>query len=229
MRTVSFKSVCDLALQRYGADPDVETTPSILLALGSAIDDAVTDAWQWTDWPELTDVAQVTPEAGGVIGVTGNIFRVYAIYTMDPRVKPDAPTVDFVDLGDRVQMVGTCLPASVWVKYWLPPSKFTRSSWNEATQYVADDVRYLDTAGNCYLALKASLGVMPGSDADVAGGYWKLQAFPAVLKNNAALNGAAMLLEDDGQYDKGNSKKADALDALLLEQDHFRSRTRAVR
>ena len=225
MRTVSFKSVCDRALQRYGTDPDVETeNTTMLLAVGSAIHDCTEEGWQWSDFPDVTDVAEVTPSADGVIEMAGDLWRVYGLYKSDPRVQPDTPRVDFTDLGERVQIIGTTFPTTVWAKYWLPPSEFSRVPYSETGTYVAGDVRYFDGTGECYKALAQVQGVPPDSDAT----KWAKQNFPLVLRNWAALNGAAALHQDDGQFDKANSLKADALDALLLEQDNFKSRTMAT-
>lgn len=272
MRTCSFKSVCDRAMQRIGLDPD--TVPSAtLLALGNYADEAVREAWYWTDWPELTSIEgrALRPEFDPAIAnalndevhysITGKYYRCTATNTgidptdplfweeatdlepymelaqrgqteiglvdfacaEDPRVNPNAIRYVFQDRGDRIYFPGD-VPLAFWLKYWLREPEFTRVEYSNATAYVAGDVRYYPTTGECYRALQATTGNAPTDPA-----YWVQQDFPLVLRTPIAFRIAAALQREDGQSAKAAELDALADEALQDEQDQFTIRTEAAR
>jgi len=225
MRTVPFKTIIDQALQLVGTDPDKEVPASTLLALGNHINRNLRDAWLWSDWPELTDVASYETPDDATVDLGIEVDSICGIYADDPRECVWARTVDYTICGDRVQLIDA--PGTVWVRYWKRVSEVSRVAYDATKTYAAGDVRYFADTGECYKALEAIAGNESPVSEDGAA-KWQLQPFPLILRNFAALIGAALLQREDGQAAACADLKADALDALVNEQDNFRMRTNAT-
>lgn len=224
MRTVTFQSVIEGALEAVGIDPSVTVPSSTLLSLGNHLNRLIPDAWVWTDWPELTDVVSLAPEVDNTVTLDFAPALISGIYKDDPRANKRPATVDFTFVGEVVTLFGCNVPSPVYVLHWLTPSQYTRRAYDATLTYKSGDVRYFEGTGECYQALAAvAAGETPLSNPE----KWLLQPMPQVLADYAVLSGAAFLAGQDGQTIQKNDFEADASDALLTEQDNFRMRTNA--
>jgi hypothetical protein len=132
------------------------------------------------------DQSGLTP-IGQVLGARGR----------DPRVYSNSYQPVRFALSERGVQFAESAPVQVWLKFRKRPPVFTSSAWVSTTAYVADDLVYYATTGECYKALQASTGQLPTNTT-----YWERVKFPALLSNFVKRSVMADRLRDLKQTDR---------------------------
>lgn len=97
----------------------------------------------------------------------------------------------------------------VYVEFGFPPPSFSSEAWDPALAYVAGDLVYYGTTGECYEALAASTGVTPTTSSS-----WSKQDFPKILARAVKLAAIADSLREDENIGKASAWDAQAGDAF---------------
>lgn len=137
------------------------------------------------------------------------IGEVRALYRQNPRVstRPGELPYNMVDTGVQpVSWTGT----SVWVEFRRRPPVVSGREYDPARAYVAGEVAYYATAGECYEAKGATTGNLPTNAT-----YWARVEFPYVLAEYVKRAAAADALRAGGGHDKADAEEAKAYTHLL--------------
>jgi hypothetical protein len=153
------------------------------------------NAWDASKWGVLTAFSRyVAYEQTGKTPI-GEVSRVTR---KDPRVFCDTyGEVGFFTIEEGIQ-VDNSAPNSVWVEFRKRPPVFTFTPWNVTTAYIAGDVVYYPTTGQCYVALVNTTGQIPSSNATV----WQVVAFPLILGSFVKRAVAADMMTEQKQNDR---------------------------
>lgn len=96
----------------------------------------------------------------------------------DPRVNTSNPWKEaFTPVAAGI-LLGSGAPNIIWVTFRLRPPVFTSSVYSSTTAYVAGDLVYYATTGECYRNILAGTGFVPTNAT-----YWVKVDFPAVLED----------------------------------------------
>jgi len=148
------------------------------------------------------------------------IGEVRSVSSRNPRVSNFPGNVAFSISSNGVQP-SSLAPNRVWVQFRMRPPEYSTSEWASGTAYAIGDVVYVDSTGQCYMAVDASTGEDPTSATD----YWTVQDVPFVLVNFLKRATYADLLVEDGQESKAEKQEnrayaflADAWDVTIGQQ-----------
>lgn len=142
------------------------------------------------------DQTGMTP-IGEVIRITQN----------DPEVVPTTPSV--IPHAIRVQGIvpfAAVVPFAIYVEFRRRVPVFTSIAWNSGTAYVAGDLVYYATTGECYEALQGGTNQNPATQT----AYWRKVDFPLVLANFVTRAAGSDILRSDGQTQKADAEQAAA-------------------
>lgn len=143
------------------------------------------------------------------------IGEILGIYSEDPANKANVIEYNFALSDSTVLIVdGRYTGGDLYVKFQLPVPQFTSEEYNSAATYFADDLVYLDSTGDCYLALKESTGVAPTDEE-----FWLRQRVPMFLADYLKIQAYADTLSEDGQTDKAQFQLARADGVLMKLRD----------
>ena len=139
MRTATLQSLLLRAWQRVGNDAaDVANIPSgARTMLVAAANDAISQCWEWSDWPEL-----MREELRTVQGDSTNGFyidyeqsgqtamgEVFAVLRDNPATHVAPRQIGYTLLGDAIRFSeDTSLPTSVYVRYRTRPTDYSASN-----------------------------------------------------------------------------------------------------
>jgi hypothetical protein len=86
VRTVSVQKVLNKIVHRIGMDPEVNPDENLGFAILSFMDERLRQAWEFADWAEMTDVAEVelSPDAPTRTINADNYDRVFGVYLQHP-------------------------------------------------------------------------------------------------------------------------------------------------
>lgn len=142
----------------------------------------------------------------------GEIVRLTA---RDPRVFPKSPSVIPHRMGSKGVIPVGCDVVEVYVEFRLRRPVFNPEDWDTDVDYVAGDVRYLDSTGECYVALDET----GGDDPSDSPGVWRKLDFPAFLAEFVEHAAAADLLRADHQNQKAAAEESAAYSHLHAARD----------
>lgn len=143
------------------------------------------------------------------------IGEVLRLCQRDPRIYPQNPGVVRHRMGSKGAIpVGAPL-TEVFVEFRRRRPVFDPTAWDENVDYIGDEVRYLASTGECYLALDATSGDDPSDSPAV----WRKLDFPQVLADFTARAAGSDLLRDDGQNQKAAAEENEAYAKLAEARD----------
>lgn len=137
------------------------------------------------------------------------INHVKAVWAQDPRLVARPRRVGFWTNAVGVQ-VDPSAPNEVWIEFRRLAPRYTATEWSILAEYVAGDVVYVASSGECYEALQAGVGQDPVTET----AYWDRQDVPYVLADVVKELAYADLLREDGQNEKARAQTAEALNLL---------------
>ncbi len=162
-------------------------------------------------WAALTSFRRYVALAQPAQTAFGEIA---GLYRRDPGLSPlTAGRVKFAVTADGIAPLNYA-GATVWVRFRIRPPVFTLTEYNGATAYVAGDIRYYATTGECYKALVATTGNLPTSTA-----HWEKILFPYILETFVKRAVFADLLPADGENNKAGAELGKAYNALTQAHD----------
>lgn len=150
------------------------------------------------------DQAGETP-IGEVVRLTGR----------DPRVFPKAPGVIPHRMGSKGVISLSTVINQVFLEFRLRRPLFDPTPWDTDVDYVGGEVRYLESTGECYLALDAT----SADDPSDSPGVWRKLDFPLVLADFVERAAAADILRGDGQNQKAAAEERTAYEKLNEARD----------
>lgn len=112
-----------------------------------------------TFWSEATDLDMYV--ARDQAWETNEMGMIWGVYQDDPRGIQRPLSVPWWVSPNGIQ-VYTSLK-KVWVEFGLKVPRFTATEWAAATAYVAGDVIYYPTTGECYLSILAGTNKIPSA------------------------------------------------------------------
>lgn len=191
---------------------------------------AVTDG---AYWEEVTCLTKNLPLLS--LGDTP-MAEVLGVWDADPATDTGAQPLGYYLTDGDVQFEPDC-PNTVWVRFRIPPPRFTAAVWKSTTIYLPGDLVFVTP--HCYMALEDALGSeqSPENDPD----RWRKQELPELLERAVKRLAKAEWLEAEGQDDKAaivqgraEAALADASETLSTQQGQGRrysvaTRTRASR
>ena len=139
MRTVTLQSLLLRAWQRVGNDAaDVTNIPSgARTMLVAAANDAISQCWEWADWPELMREESRTVQGNSTTGYyidyeqSGQtaMGEVFAVLRDNPATHVAPRQIGYTLLGDSIRFPeDTDLPTSVYVRYRTRPTEYSASN-----------------------------------------------------------------------------------------------------
>jgi hypothetical protein len=160
MRVIPFREVLWGVANKMGLDPlQSNFLENQAIPIGDSIDQWVRRTYDAKDWPEWVVTDQFTPTAhvvawdyvgSGVLGTTPKkLGRVIKVFLVDPSTT-NAPIDTPFTLTPAGVHCGYEHGSAVWIRYILPPPKFTAAQWAADTTYQVNDVAYSYTTGEVY-------------------------------------------------------------------------------
>ena len=140
MRTVTLQSLLLRAWQRVGNDAStVDNIPSgARTMLTAAANDAISQCWEWADWPELMREESRTVQGDSTTGYridyvqgggTTDMGEVFAVFRDRPSTHVAPRQIGFTLLGDSIRFPeDESLPTSVYVRYRTRPTEYSASN-----------------------------------------------------------------------------------------------------
>jgi hypothetical protein len=166
VRTLPFRDVLQAVAYKLGLDPDQSNfLTNEAIAIGTFTDEWVRRVYDARDWPEWVATHQFVPNSNhivtwdsvatdlvippSVVGTMVKLGRVLKVYLIDPRTTSTPVDTPFT-LKDEGVHVGYEHGSTVWIRYMLPPPRFTAVVWNPGTIFAKDDVTYSSNSGMVY-------------------------------------------------------------------------------
>jgi hypothetical protein len=158
MRTVQLQSILLRAWQRVGNDAsDIANVPTgARTMLVAAANEAISQCWEWADWPELMRTESRTLQGDDTTGFYIDYAQagqtpmgeVFAVLRDNPNTHVAPREVGYTLLGDAIRFPqGSDLPTTVYVRYRLRPDTYTASNLTATVPSVlAKAVGYMLTA-----------------------------------------------------------------------------------
>ena len=139
MRTVTLQSILLRAWQRVGNDAStIDSVPSgARTMLVAAANDAISQCWEWADWPELMREELRTVQGNSTTGFyldseqVGEtpMGEVFAVFRDNPATHVAPRQIGFTLLGDSIRFPeDESLPTSVYVRYRTRPTEYSASN-----------------------------------------------------------------------------------------------------
>ena len=139
MRTVTLQSLLLRAWQRVGNDAStVDNIPSgARTMLVAAANDAISQCWEWADWPELMREELRTMQGNSTTGFyidyeqVGEtpMGEVFAVFRDNPATHVAPRQIGYTLLGDSIRFPeDESLPTSVYVRYRARPTEYSASN-----------------------------------------------------------------------------------------------------
>lgn len=177
VRTLPFREVLHGVAYKFSLDPEQSNfLTNQAIPIGTYIDEWVRRLYDSRDWPEWTITGKFAPASHVVtwdalqIGATTHsvkIGRVLKVFLIDPSTT-DAPVDTAFTLTDAGIHCGYQHGTHVWIRYMMPPPKFTAVQWDTGTTYQLDDVAYSYTTGEVYRSkANSNIGHDPVSNFSV--------------------------------------------------------------
>ena len=159
MKTVTVQSILLNAASRAGLDGSAignlsSTTQTIML---SNLDIHLRAAWEFFDWPDLTNIEQRTVTTGAEddlyidkeqAGQT-EIGEVFSVYQDNPATHAEPREVGFWLDGSKIRLPSDC-PDEVYVRFRTVPTEISATTSTALAQTVpailADYIRFMLTA-----------------------------------------------------------------------------------
>lgn len=187
---------------------------------GHAIDDGAF-------WEEITE--DFDPYVELVQAGLSPIGEALSVHDDNPATEPAAQSLGFHLTGSRLQLE-TAAPNRVWVRFRLPPPRFTTTPWAGGTPYHSGDLVFLPP--HVYLALEEALGSGQGPTGDET--RWRVQELPELLEDSVRTAAAGRWLRSEQQWEKAAAVRTIARDDLddataVLSDQQGQTRPYAVR
>ena len=159
MKTVTVQSILLNAASRAGLDGSAignlsSTTQTIML---SNLDIHLRSAWEFFDWPDLTNIEQRTVQTGGdddlyidkaQVGET-EIGEIFSIYLDNPATHAAPREINFWLDQDKIRLPSDC-PDEVYVRFRLVPTEISSVTATALAQTIpailADYIRFMLTS-----------------------------------------------------------------------------------
>lgn len=182
-------------------------------------------------WERVTNLR---PSLNLVNAGDNPIGEVLGVWSSDPGTDTGETSAQGYGyyLDGRTVVFDSSAGNTVWIRFRLPPPRFTTEEWDEATLYQPGDRVFIDPA--CYLALDSA----QGEDQGPLNGpdRWRVQEVPELLEQAIKRKAKAEWLSAEGQEDKAarHDSKAeraleDASGTLSTQQGQARTYAVAVR
>jgi hypothetical protein len=216
-RTITFKALLERTAGRIGITVDYTAGSRFLLeapALAQYLSDASRQSWDAYAWPEsLTDTPDFAPTDQYLIpwdNVGKGSYQ--EVWNTNPDTDRNARKLGIsnraaglvIDFSDRPAAGNT-----VYLRYRGDAPVYSYSAYDGGTAYVAGDVVYYSTDGNCYMAIASTTGNAPTDDTK-----WTLQPVLLILAPAMQHYGRASWLIAAGQTDASRNANGEALDSL---------------
>lgn len=139
MRTVTLQSLLLRAWQRVGNDAStVDNIPSgARTMLVAAANDAISQCWEWADWPELMREELRTVQGNSTTGFYLDyeqigetpMGEVFAVYRDNPATHVAPRQIGYSLLGDSIRFPeDESLPTTVYVRFRVRPTEYSASN-----------------------------------------------------------------------------------------------------
>lgn len=214
MITVPYKQALE-EIARHWADlspTDITTARAASIAI--MFTTAMELAWEYHDWPETVTTQERTPVARVIAYQQAGqavIHSPYHVFSRDPDAISNSPARELSwELNDEGILITQARDATAWVKFQKQPPSFTGLAWANDAAYVAGQLIYYATTGQCYKAkANVSAGVLP-----TVTGSWELQPVLAMLRQAAVQGAVAGLARAEGDHGVGKVRLDDMTDLL---------------
>ena len=142
------------------------------------------------------------------------IGEVLHLFRRDPRVYRGRGGLVLFTVGAEGIVPAEGAPASVWIEFRVRPPRFTSTAYSSSTAYVAGDLVYYATTGECYQALASTTNHAPTDTT-----YWRRQELPYVVSQFVQRAALADGLRCDNQSDRAALEESRAYEFLLRAHD----------
>jgi hypothetical protein len=138
---------------------------------------------------------------------------VFGVYGGDPRLNGYGPGLGYRPTEKGINVYGGGGP-SVFVKYQVPPPRFTLTPYAPGKAYVASDTVYNPLDGHCYLAVAPSTSIAP-TDTN----YWRRLSFPQLFEDYVVAGAYADGLKEGDQTDDASKRQLKIAESRLAEAE----------
>lgn len=227
MITVPYKQVLEEIARHWAdlapSDISADKASSIAIMFSTALE----MCWEYHDWPETVRTEERTPVSRVIAydqtGLT-LIHNAYAVYETDPKAIATKRAVELPwEPNEEGILILKTWETTAWVTFQKTPPTFAGTAWAADATYVAGQLVYYATTGQCYKAkTDLAANILPTVTAS-----WELQSIPAVLKQAAVQGAVAGLARSGGEYGVGKVRLDDMTD--MLDQKIFNLHDRSGR
>lgn len=214
MITVPYKQVLEEIARHWADLAPTDITSDKAASIAIMFTTAMEMAWEYHDWPETVTTQERTPTARLIAyQQTGQvvIHSPHGVYPRDPDAISSSPVRELAwELNDEGILITQAWDATAWVKFQKQPPSFTATAWANDAAYVAGQLVYYATTGQCY---KAKADVIAGVLPTVTGS-WELQPVLAILRQAAVQGALAGLSRAQGEHGVGKVRLEDMTDLL---------------
>jgi len=155
--------------------------------------------WRWLPMSEVAAFIEWEQPWEPIAIDRGSVDFTRFAYTADPRQNPLAAPLKATGMSDLGVLIEAPAPKGVYIMFAPRFPNVSFVQWNNATDYAAGDVVYLDATKDCYQALAAVEhgGSSPSVDAE----NWQPLRVPDVFEGYLTrLAAADLLTEDQGKH-----------------------------
>lgn len=180
--------------------------------------------WEAAEWPDVMRVEGRTTDADGVIEYEQSgeeeIGEVTGVWAQNPREQRNAEELDY-ELTDTGVLVFGYAEVEVFVRYRTRAPELTGAAWDEDTAYgVGEQVYFADEgdggseAGDFWECVTITAA---GESPVTTAAKWSRVGIPWGFRRYLAWAGAAGWLVADGQQEKGDRARGQAVGFLNVE------------
>lgn len=212
----AYRDAYDAAVT-YAADDEVyyATTDKYYLALQSTVGNAPTNATYWEEITDLDAYIELEQDGQTVIGTVRQLSPDNPLEVDQPRDKR------FRLLGDRIQVLGENVPATLYVWFRERAPHWLGEDFDAAETYGVGEVAYYEGEGADYEGdfWRCLSTTAAGEDPEDTPAKWERIEYPAWLASAAAQAAYADWVRQDGGGQAAKLEDSEA-NRLLLEAIH---------
>jgi len=212
--TVPYKQVLEEIARHWADLAPTDITADKAASIAIMFTTAMELAWEYHDWPETVTTQERTPVARLIAYQQAGLATIHSphgVYSTDPSAVSQSPPRELPwELNDEGILILRAWEATAWVTYQKQPPSFTATAWANDAAYVAGQLVYYATTGQCYKAkASVSAGVLPTVTAS-----WELQPVLSMLRQAAVQGAVAGLARSEGEHGVGKVRLEDMTDLL---------------
>jgi hypothetical protein len=198
-----------------GAEVYYPTTGKYYEATDATTGNLPTDTDYWDELAEI-DAYIERDQAGET-----EIGEVRGVYLENPLTNREARRVQWVDGPNGIHIVSDSIPASVWVWFRLPPTRYygLATAWAAGTTYTAGQVVYYVSAtagyeGDWWECLSTTTA---GQDPEDTPAKWQKRDFPETLREAVASAAYVKYLRRDDAKPEDRAEARHAAERALMQ------------